>query len=193
METVSDADREIRFQGLAHQVGEPLRRYVVRRAPAAVVDDVLAEAFLVLWRRLDDVPTDDPLPWAYGVARRCLANAQRAARRQLSLVERIGRVDPPGAAPEQPEREEHPEVVAALDVLAPVDREVVTLWAWEDLAPREIATVTGMTANAVSIRLHRAKRRLAAELDRQRVTGMQVVRKAGDDAGQEPGDGRRPR
>ena len=41
------------------------------------------------------------------------------------------------------------------------------LWAWEELAPREIATVTGLTANAVSIRLHRAKKRLAAELDRK--------------------------
>jgi RNA polymerase sigma factor (sigma-70 family) len=142
------------------------------------VDDVLAETFLVLWRRLDDVPTDDPLPWAYGVARRCLANAQRSARRQLSLVERIGRLDPP--LPTPPE-EEHPELHAALGTLPAVDREVVMLWAWEELAPREIAAVTGMTANAVSIRLHRAKKRLAGELDR----------KIRGDAGQQPGDGRR--
>ena len=143
-----------------------------------MVDDVLAEAFLVRWRRRDDVPLDDPLPWAYGVARRCLANAQRRARRQLSVVERIGRLDPP--LPE-PADDEHPELQAALEVLPALDREVVTLWAWEELAPREIAAVTGLSANAVSIRLHRAKKRLAAELDR----------KNAGDAGQQPGDGRR--
>ena len=80
METVSEADRETRFARLAHEVGEPLRRYVVRRVPAAAVDDVLADTFLALWRRLDDVPEDDPLPWAYAVARGCLANARRARR-----------------------------------------------------------------------------------------------------------------
>jgi len=180
VETVSEAEREVRFQRLAHDVGEPLRRYVVRRAPAALVDDVLADAFLVLWRRLDDVPTDDPLPWSFAVARRCLANAQRTARRQLSLIERVGRVDPPLPIPEP---DEHPEVLAALASLPPLDREVVTLWAWEELAPREIAMVTGLTANAVSIRLHRAKKRLAAELER----------KIAGSAGQEPGDGRRSR
>jgi len=178
VETVSDAEREIRFTRLAHEVGEPLRRYVVRRAPAAAVDDVLADAFLVLWRRLDDVPQDDPLPWAYAVARGCVANARRAARRQLGLIERIGRLDPP--LPRE-EDEEHPELLAALGALPSLDREVVMLWAWEQLAPREIATVTGLSSNAVSIRLHRAKRRLATELDR----------KIADGAGQEPGEGRR--
>ena len=132
METVSEAEREIRFTRLAHEVGEPLRRYVVRRAPAAAVDDVLAETFLVLWRRLDDVPRDDALPWAYAVARRCVANAHRSARRQLSLIERIGRLDPPRPAPEV---DEHPELLAALDALPAADREVVMLWAWEELAP----------------------------------------------------------
>ncbi len=178
METVSEAEREIRFTRLAHEVGEPLRRYVVRRAPVSIVDDVLADTFVVLWRRLDDVPDDDPLPWAYAVARRCLANAQRGARRQLSLVERIGRLDPPLP---RPDAEDHPELLVALEKLPALDRELITLWAWEELAPREIATVTGLTANAVSIRLHRAKKRLAAELGRK-ITGG---------AGQEPGEGRR--
>ncbi len=178
METVSETEREIRFTRLAHEVGEPLRRYVVRRAPVAAVDDVLADTFLVLWRRLDDLPGDDPLPWAYAVARRCVANAHRSARRQLSLVERIARLDPPLP---RPDVDEHPELLAALDQLSALDCEVVTLWAWEELAPREIATVTGLTANAVSIRLHRAKKLLAAELGRK-IVGP---------AGHEPGERRR--
>lgn len=38
------------------------------------------------------------------------------------------------------------------------------LWAWEDLRPADIAVVLGITVNAVHIRLHRARGRLAALL-----------------------------
>jgi RNA polymerase sigma-70 factor (ECF subfamily) len=41
---------------------------------------------------------------------------------------------------------------------------VLRLWAWEQLAPREIAVVLGVTPNAASIRLHRATRRLRERL-----------------------------
>ncbi|MFC0623179.1 RNA polymerase sigma factor [Kribbella deserti] len=158
---MSEATAETRFAELAHIVGEPLRRYVVRRAPSADVDDVMADVFLVLWRRLDDVPHDTPLPWSYGVARGCLANARRSTQRQLRLVERIARSEPPPLA--EPSAD-HEDLLAALRRLKELDREVVTLWAWEGLAPREIAEVTGLTANAVSIRLHKARRQLASSL-----------------------------
>lgn len=180
---MASTERETRFRAIAHAVGDPVRRYAARRAPAEAVDDVVAEVFLVLWRRLDDVPTDDPLPWAYGVARGCVANAQRAARRRLGLTERITRLDPPRLVTddEPADHAEHADLREALDRLATLDREVVTLWAWECLAPREIATVTGLTPNAVSIRLHRAKQRLARDLGRKTLGA----------AGQEPGEGRR--
>lgn len=187
METVSEPRlREARFTALAHDVGEPLRRYVVRRVPADAVDDVLADVMLVLWRRLDDVPDDDPLPWSYAVARGCLANARRSAQRQLRLVERIARVDPPRPPSEEADADDR-DVLAALDALRELDREVVRLWAWEGLAPREIALATGLTPNAVSIRLHKAKKRLAAAL------GKAQPGKDAPLAGQETGEGRRPR
>jgi RNA polymerase sigma-70 factor (ECF subfamily) len=47
--------------------------------------DVVAETFLVAWRRLDDVPAD-PLPWLYGVARRVLARLSERDRETLMLV-----------------------------------------------------------------------------------------------------------
>lgn len=180
METVAETDRETRFVALAGHVGEPLRRYVVRRCAPDSVDDVLADVFLVLWRRLDDVPADDPLPWSYGVARRCLANAVRSRRRQLHLVERL-HAEPPPAYDRHDEEDHGDDVRRALAQLGDLDREVVMLWAWEGLPPREIALVTGLTPNAVSIRLHRAKARLA-----------DVLRKDPESAGQEPGEGRRP-
>lgn len=179
METVPDTDRQLRFERLAHQIASPLRKYVVRRSPADGVDDVVADVLLVLWRRLDDVPSDDPVPWTYAVARGCLANSRRSAHRQLRLVDRIGRLDRPRV---QPEDEEHPEVHAALAGLRELDREVVRLWAWEGLAPREIAVATGLSANAVSIRLHKAKKHLAVALGKNQPS-----------AGQVPDTERRPR
>lgn len=158
--------REQRFGGLTAEVGEPVRRYLVRRLSPDEVEDTLAEVFVVLWRRLDDVPPERPLPWAYGVARRCAANARRTRRRHLELIEKVTRLDPPreytdpdlapGAAGE--------EVRAALSRLSDLDRELVTLWAWEQLPPREIAAVLDLTPNAVSIRLTRAKQRLREAL-----------------------------
>ncbi|MFD2689937.1 RNA polymerase sigma factor [Streptomyces phyllanthi] len=171
-EQVPSRESHARFEALAQAVVEPLHRYLVRRADADVAEDVLSETLLVLWRRIDDVPglgagpvadPDDVLPWCYGVARGCLANARRADGRRLRLVERLTRTRE--ALPTAPA--DHTELHAALDKLGALDREVVLLWAWEELTPRQIAEVTGMTSNAVSIRLHRAKKKLAALLERK--------------------------
>ncbi|MGQ7297775.1 RNA polymerase sigma factor [Quadrisphaera sp. KR29] len=167
------AARRARFESLAGEVLEPVRRYLARRAGAAVADDALSDVLLVLWRRLDDVPTGDggagALPWAYGVARGCLANAERAARRQRRLAARVAAVDPPPlAVPVEGEdddgRPDPAPVRAALAALRPASAEVLRLWAWEELAPAQIAEVLGVSPNAASIRLHRARKELAEQL-----------------------------
>lgn len=167
-------------------VAADVRRYARRRTDPDTAEDVLAETLLVLWRRLDDVPAGGELPWTYAVARRCLANSDRSRRRQRSLVDRIAGTTDRAAvtpAPGEPELPD-PELHAALARLREADREVLRLWAWEDLGPAEIAVVLDTTANAVSIRLHRAKRRLAAEL------GVDVGGKGRPPAGQSQGERR---
>ena len=69
--------------------------------------------------------------------------------------------------PQQATDASDPALVAALGVLTESEAEVVQLWAWEQLEPREIALAMDMTANAVSVALSRAKRKLAQQLDRQ--------------------------
>jgi len=56
-------------------------------------------------------------------------------------------------------------VRAALAVLDEVDREVLTLTAWEGLTPTEIATVLQFAGGHVRTRLHRARARLRAQLE----------------------------
>jgi RNA polymerase sigma-70 factor (ECF subfamily) len=158
------AQRE-RFGELFALVFEPLQAYVLRRGGGSDTDDIVAEALTVLWRRLDDVPTDAPIAWAFGVARRCLANHRRSTSRRDQLVERIAS----NPVPEPSQDEALDEALARLDA---DQREILRLWAWEGLAPREIAVVMNITANAVSIRLHRARRDLAQMLEAGKSTVM---------------------
>ncbi len=143
------------------------QRYVRRRVDADVVDDIVSDTMLTLWRRLDDVPPNAKLPWAYGVARRTIANHRRAAGRHLMLVRRIQAEPNLTRLSDDPL---DPELHAALDSLPVADRELLHLWAWEQLEPAEIAVALGLTANAAAIRLHRAKKKLAENLEIARKT-----------------------
>ncbi len=49
----------------------------------------------------------------------------------------------------------------ALDRLDPADRDLIVMQVWDGLAVLEIAALLGCTPNAASIRLHRARGRLA--------------------------------
>ena len=166
MRAVTDAVREQRFRTIAELVVEPVRRYLARRTDAATADDVLNEALLVCWRRLDEVPAgDEAVPWAIVVARNLLANAQRAERRRTRLVGKIIALDPPESVVEYTLDGGDPIAVRdALTRLRRDDAELLRLWAWDELESPQLATVLGISANAAAIRLHRAKKRLADEL-----------------------------
>jgi RNA polymerase sigma-70 factor (ECF subfamily) len=135
--------------------------------PADAVDDVLAATLSVVWRRLDEIPDGASLPWSYAVARRMLSNHRRGDQRRLRLVERL-RAEPQhvGADPQAVDAGD-PDLETALDELSDSERELVHLWAWEQLEPREIAVVIDATPNAVSLRLTRVKQKLANSLQRQ--------------------------
>lgn len=152
--------RRARFEVVARELVEPLRRFLARRTDATTADDALGDTLLVLWRRYDELP-DDPVPFAYGVARNCLLNAERSARRQHRVAGKIATVDPPRETPEPVGDGGLGEAMAALP---PDDAELLRLWAWERLTAAEIATVLDVTSNAVNIRLHRAREKLRREL-----------------------------
>ncbi len=163
---LSVEDRRARFEELAPGLVDPLRRFLARRTDAATAEDVLADTLLVCWRRLDQVPAE-PLPWAYAVARHCLANAERSARRQRRVAAKVATMDPPATATPGPGGDGaggDGALDAALAALRPADAELLRLWAWERLEAAQIAQVLGVTPNAAAIRLHRARQRLAAEL-----------------------------
>ena len=152
------------FEAVFREHVGAVHAYALRRSDAATADEVVADTFLVCWRRFDRVP-DDALPWLYAVARRCLANRLRAGRREQA------RTGPAVATPADPtadayeQRARTREVLAALAELPPKEREALQLCAWEGLSPAAAARVAGCTAAAFRVRLHRARRRLSVALD----------------------------
>jgi RNA polymerase sigma-70 factor (ECF subfamily) len=138
--------------------------YALRRAPREDAADVVAETFLVAWRRLDEVDERSTLPWLYAVARRVLLSQRRATRRQQAIAERMAATEWSGV----PESSGAPvgwqPLLDALAGLSEREREVLMLSAWEELSGSEAARVLGCSATAYRIRLHRARRRLREHL-----------------------------
>jgi RNA polymerase sigma factor (sigma-70 family) len=162
-------DDRRRFESLFDAHRRAVLAYALRRVDdPADAADVVAETYLTAWRRLGDVPAE-PLPWLLGVARRVLANQRRGARRRTGLAERLGHEL--AAQPLAPPSDSDLAVRRALSRISDEDREVLLLAGWEGLTPAEIATVVGLRAVTVRSRLHRARRRLRAELDAARPRG----------------------
>jgi RNA polymerase sigma factor (sigma-70 family) len=156
------------FERLFRDTRSELLAYLMRRAPTPEdAADLLAETYLIAWRRLDAIPSGaDGRLWLYGVARNLLLKSAGRQRSSAQLVERLAG-ELRTARPMQPagSGERAARVRVALAALPEKDRELLMLAAWEGLAPKEIATVMGTSANIVRVRLHRARARLRKQLD----------------------------
>lgn len=156
------------FEALFARAGDPVLRYLLRRAPGDA-EDVAAETFVVAWRRRRDVPEPpDDLLWLYGVARKQLANNARGRRRVERLRARLKHERAPEVttASADGDSDRSLAVRAALAALSPADAELLRLLVWEELSQRDAAAVLGISENAVALRASRARKRLAALLDR---------------------------
>ncbi len=163
---------EQRFRELYTACSGPIMAYALRRTPNSHdAADVVAETFAIAWRRIDDVPRGDRSRlWLYGVARRVLANQRRSEQRRQSLTQRLrqdlplldevveGQVNPA-------QDDEHARIATAFARLVEADQELLALVGWERLSRSQIATILGCSRAAVRVRLHRARRRFAVELE----------------------------
>jgi RNA polymerase sigma-70 factor (ECF subfamily) len=155
---------ETSFAELYRQHYARVLAFALRRIGRPAADDVVAETFLVAWRRRDEL-VGDPLPWLLGVARRVLANQLRGSMRFEAVAQR---------ARLQAKQAEEARVDDTLLLDAPIavalaslgerDRESLLLVAWEGLSPAQAARVVGCTPTTFRVRLHRAKKRLERAL-----------------------------
>jgi RNA polymerase sigma-70 factor (ECF subfamily) len=148
-----------RFEHLfrAHYGG--VLAYAQRRAPSALADDVVAETFLIAWRRLESVPRQE-LPWLLGVARRVLANQ----RRRDATQERLALQFPVEPASDVSDVGLDAPLSRALSQLDEQDQELLRLIAWDGLTPAEAGRVLGWSPVRARVRLHRARGRLESLL-----------------------------
>ncbi|WP_232676773.1 RNA polymerase sigma factor [Nocardioides sp. R-C-SC26] len=165
--TTSSGDRERDFGVLYAEHFDAVLGFALRRTDRPEdAADVVADTFLVAWRRLAHVPPGhEARPWLYGVARRVLANQRRGGLRRAALGSRLRhelvRIVPDRTA----ESDGRLDVAAALRRLSARDQEVLELHLWEQLEPREIAEVLGLTTVVVRPRLSRARARLRSLLE----------------------------
>ncbi|WP_229072009.1 RNA polymerase sigma factor [Actinoplanes sp. DH11] len=147
------------FTALYAQNHRRVYAYAVARAGRSLADEVVAETFLVAWRRFAQMPSGAALPWLLGVARNVIRERYRDEERQRVLAAEMltWAADTPDVADGVAERSA---VLTALAALSENDREVLTLIAWDGLSPRAAARVVGCSTPTFLVRLHRARNRL---------------------------------
>jgi RNA polymerase sigma-70 factor, ECF subfamily len=155
---------EENFEALYALHAGAVRGYAMRRCDPETADDVVADVFLIAWRRRAELP-EEPLPWLLGTARRVLANHARGQSRRVRLQDRLAAEPDAMAAPAHGGGRESARLGAALASLSEQDRELLLLMAWEGLELRQAAEVLGVRRNTLAVRFHRARRRLSAALE----------------------------
>ncbi|MFB7798875.1 RNA polymerase sigma factor [Isoptericola sp. NPDC056134] len=143
-----------------------MHAYVLRHVDRSVAEDVVADTFLVAWRRIDDIPAHS-LAWLLVVARHTIAKHHRSVRRRRELQDSLVRVvdlvcDSAGLEEQVTDREA---LVRALAQLRDNDREALLLVAWDGLSQSDAAQVAGCSLASFRVRLHRARRRLSELAD----------------------------
>jgi RNA polymerase sigma-70 factor (ECF subfamily) len=162
---------ESRFTDLYGAHYRKVLGYLLRRIDcASTAQDLTEEVFLVAWRKLDAVPPGPEAEyWLYAVARKTLAAHVRKSANRSRIAQRLlGRDRPVAVLPDEVvvRSEEARVVLHGLERLGNRDRELIRLAYWEELPHKAIAELLGISRGNVDVRLHRAIRRLAKELNR---------------------------
>lgn len=140
-----------------------LHGYLYRRAGPAGAD-LLGDVFVVVLQRLGDLPEPDlRRAWLFSTARRALLAAERTSRKRQQAENLRARFHEPTEVDSGVDRSDRARAVRdALASLREQDRELIRLTEWERLGITEAAMVLGLRPGTARVRLHRARRALAA-------------------------------
>lgn len=132
--------------------------YLFRRVPRQAVEDLAADVFAIAWRRRASVTAGEELPWLYRIAANVVSNYRR---REASGSAFLASLRPADSSPSAEEIVVADAMLAdAWRQLRPAEREILALALVEELAPAQLAIALGVSVNAATIRVHRAKKRL---------------------------------
>lgn len=164
-----DETPEQRFDRLFRATHTDVLAYLTRRARTPEdAADALSETYAAAWRKLDKLPDGDRARlWLFGAARNELRKAVDRSRAEDSLASELAAQLRTAFEERAAADEQDTALHIAVLGLSRLDREIITLTAWEELTPREIAHVLDLSANVVRVRLHRARATLRAALREQ--------------------------
>jgi RNA polymerase sigma-70 factor (ECF subfamily) len=150
-------EREFRAAFREHQDAVYRFAWRMTNSPAAA-EDIAQDAFLALLRRPDrfDPARGSLRAFLLGVVRNLVLKRWRDDNRWEALDD--DRLDPP--APPGPTGEIAQSVAAAVQALAPLQREALILAEYEGLSLTEIAHAVEAEVGTVKARLHRARENL---------------------------------
>jgi RNA polymerase sigma-70 factor, ECF subfamily len=155
------------FAGVFDRHWPAIQRWCVSRAGPAG-EDLAAETFRIAFdeRARFDPRYDDARPWLYGIATNLLRHHFRRDARRGGLPAAPGEDFTDDALGRVEARALGPRLAAALREVSSSDRDALLLHAWAELTYTEIAHATGIPVGTVRSRIHRARTRLRAHLDR---------------------------
>jgi RNA polymerase sigma factor (sigma-70 family) len=155
--------------------GSALLRFLARRVDPAEAEDLLGEVFRIAFERRAafERDRDSARPWLYGIAANLVAKHYRSEARRLRAMARASalRVSAARLLDEDPAERAvavadagalWPRVVDAIGALPEPERQVLLLFAWEELSYEEIAQALGVPVGTVRSRLSRGRARLAS-------------------------------
>jgi RNA polymerase sigma-70 factor (ECF subfamily) len=159
-----------RFAGVFDRHSERIHGYLARRVGRDDADALLGDVFRIAFQNRGryDLSRVEAAPWLYGIASNLVRQHRRAEQRQLRLATRLASVrvlDDPG--PEH-DVDAVTDASMAMKLIAGLDdgeRDVVLLYAWEDLSYAQIAEALDVPIGTVRSRLSRARARIRRQLD----------------------------
>jgi RNA polymerase sigma factor (sigma-70 family) len=145
-------------------------RFLGRRAGARVAEGLLGELFRIAFerRKTFDASRATALPWLYGIGSNLLLKHRRGEARRLRASARMAAVeqaDRRASAAALDARLLFPRVADAIEALPDEERDLLLLFAWEDLSYQSMAEALELPIGTVRSRLNRARAHLRELLE----------------------------
>ncbi|MEY4347697.1 MAG: hypothetical protein RIS43_116 [Actinomycetota bacterium] len=155
------------FTTVVNTHADVVRAYIFRRGSGldvgvSDIDDIAADVWAIAWSKRSQAPAVEDIDvmraWLLQIARLTLANHIRktVARRQWGVSE----TDIAVASTEHIVLADE-DLRRGFAALSPGEKEVFALTVWEGLKPAQVAEVLGISANAASLRLFKARTKIA--------------------------------
>jgi RNA polymerase sigma factor (sigma-70 family) len=168
--TAEDAPRagDLAFDRLYRSSRDDVYAYVASLLrDEAAAEEVTAAAFERAYRKRTrfDPERGEPRAWLFGIARNAALDELRRRGRQAELTAEPADLESFGAAEGAVQSERRLAVSAALERLAPRERELIALKFFAGLENREIARVLAISESNAGTKLHRAMTKLREACD----------------------------